>query len=322
MPVLESTYTPPRIYQRDIATIRFARSAPPMLLRFHRQRLECADGDFIDLDRVKIPNAPRIILLHGLEGSSQSPYIQRFGAAFLAEGWSILALNFKGCSGTPNRFPGSYHSGASDQVREVVEQLEREDDSLPIALVAVSLGANVALNYLAEEPTPLVIGGVAFSVPCDLAGCSAALGRPRNFLYQFEFVRSLRQKLREKARQFPGALREEQLERSRSIGAIDENFTAPLHGFSSAAEYYARCSSGPKLHRVRVPTLIVNALDDPFLSAKCFPFEAAEQNSKLNLECPRKGGHVAFPEAGGGWWPERRAKDFLKELFREPQRAR
>jgi predicted alpha/beta-fold hydrolase len=199
----------------------------------------------------------------------------------------------------------------------VVEHLEREDNSQPITLVGVSLGANVALNFLSEDPASIVTGGVAFSVPCDLAGCSAALGHPRNFLYQFEFVRSLRRKLREKARQFPGALREEKLGLSRSIGAIDENFTAPLHGFASAAEYYARCSSGPKLHRVRVPTLIVNALDDPFLSAGCFPYETAERNPNLSLECPRRGGHVAFPEPRGGWWPERRATEFLRALLKE-----
>jgi predicted alpha/beta-fold hydrolase len=296
--------------------------------RGRRERWELPDGDFLDVDRYEAPYpgdaAPpgTIVVCHGLEGSSRASYVRGLVAMALARGLGALALNFRGCSGEANRLARFYHSGETGDLALVVERLVAERPGRPVLLAGFSLGGNVVVKYLGERGDALpaeVLGGVAISVPFDLAACAAAIDAPGfwSTVYRARFMRRLRRKAAEKARRFPGAFDAAAAARARTFAEFDAVVTAPLHGFASADAYWSSCSARRFLSGVRRPLLAVASLDDPIVPAAVLPLAEARANPAVRLETTSAGGHVAFV---AGWpfrpsfWAERRAVDFLAAL--------
>lgn len=280
-------------------------------LDYIRERIETADGDFLDLDWYADYKVKKLaIFSHGLEGSSRGKYIQGMIPHFRQAGFDTLAWNFRGCSGEINRLAQFYHSGASYDLDAVVEHVLKTKDYDSIHLVGFSMGGNITLKYLGEksdEVDPRIRGAIAFSVPCDLASCARQLETPMGRLYVRKFTRTLNKKLILKA-----ALLKKMDIDIKGRGWIsdfytwDGRFTAPLHGFKSAQDYYDRSSSKYFLKSIRVPTLLVNAKNDPFLGPGCFPVEECAANPRVRLETPAVGGHVGFASRGI-YWSERLA---------------
>ena len=287
-------------------------------LATRRERLELADGDFIDLEWTGGGSARLAILSHGLEADVGTGYMRGMTAALVRRGWDVLAWNLRGCGGEPNRLPHMYHSGATGDLQAVVSHALESHPAEAIDLIGFSLGGNLTLKYLGEAPAdlpPRLRRAVAFSVPCDLACSSRQLSLPSNRLYMERFLRALRAKVREKNRRFPGSLDLSGLDRIRTFREFDDRFTAPLHGFRDAADYWKRNSSRQFLTRIPLPTLLVNAANDPFLGPGCYPRDEAETSAFFHFEAPETGGHVGFPTCGcnGEYWPEIRAAEFLSQ---------
>lgn len=279
------------------------------------ERIATPDGDFLDLDWYRQGSGRLAILSHGLEGCSRARYVRGMAAALVAAGWDVLAWNFRGCSGEMNRTARFYHSGDTGDFGLVIDHAQRGYQS--VALVGFSLGGNVTLKYLGEDPDgvhPKVMGAVAFSVPCDLAASARRLDEARNRVYTRRFLRSLRRKVLEKARQIPGAIDSSGVEELRSFREFDDRYTAPMHGFRNAEDYWGQSSSRQFLPAIRVPALLINAANDPFLPPECFPVREAEDSPFFFLEMPRAGGHVGFSSLGSTYWSEMRAVQFLKEI--------
>ena len=320
MPVIASSYRAPvglgGGHAQTIWASVIRRIAP---VAMQRERMETPDGDFLDLDVAVHATAPRriAILTHGLEGHSRRRYMQGMARALIRRGWSVAAWNCRGCSGEPNRLLRSYHSGATEDLDAVVRHLVRTRRPEELALVGFSLGGNMTLKLLGEygDAAPAELRrAVVFSVPCDLASSAARLARWDNRVYMRRFLRTLVQALREKDRRFPEALDLADADAMRTFAEFDERYTAPLHGFVNARDYWARCSSRRFIPGIRIPTLIVNARNDPFLTPQCFPVAETESNPVVFLELPRSGGHVGFVTFGSDeYWSERRAARFLDE---------
>ncbi len=298
-------------------TASFRRVSP---LFGRRERLETSDGDFFDLDFFPVHpvrRADRLVLLsHGLEGHSRRPYMLGMARIFQAYGWDAAARNFRGCSGEPNRLPGIYHAGQTEDVDTAVRHCIALGYSR-VFLVGFSMGGNQILKYLGEDPERVpeqVVGGAAVSVPCDMEGAAAVLSLPSRRLYMIYFLHTLRAKIRLKHICFPEHFDIGPLNRIRTFDEFDELYTAPLHGFASARDYRRRSASLPVLDRICSPVLILNALDDPFLSSGCFPYVAAGRNRHVRLETPRWGGHVGFLQAGPHTWAEKRTIRFAEGL--------
>jgi predicted alpha/beta-fold hydrolase len=289
-----------------------------------RERWELPDGDFLDVDRFEPGGADRPVLVvcHGLEGSSQAPYVRGLVALALARGLSALALNFRGCSGEPNRLARNYHSGETGDLAHVAGRLVAEAPGRPVLLAGFSLGGNVVAKLLGERGDALpaeVRGGAVISVPFDLERSAHAMDGAGfwNFVYRERFMRSLRAKAAEKARRFPGAFDAAAAARARTFADFDGAVTAPVFGFASAEDYWRRSSSGPFLAGVRRPLLALSSTDDPIVPADTIPVAAARANPHVTLETTAAGGHVAFVAGSPFWpsyWAERRAADFLAAL--------
>jgi hypothetical protein len=282
---------------------------------YERVRIDTPDGDFLDLDCSRVGAGRAVIVAHGLEGGSRRAYVLGMVKAFNEAGWDAVAWNFRGCGGEPNWKLRSYHSGASDDLETVVEHMVRRDGMSAVVLVGFSMGGNIVLKLLGEQGKrvdPAIRAAVTFSVPCDLASAAREMAKPSNALYMRRFLRMLRGKIRAKMELFPGRIDDSGYERMRTFKDFDDRYTAPLCGFQSAEDYWARAGSRPLLAEIRVPTLIVNALDDPFLGEACYPREEALHHPFLHLETPRSGGHVGFVGAGRPWvfWAEKRAVEF------------
>jgi predicted alpha/beta-fold hydrolase len=287
-----------------------------------RQRLQTPDGDFLDID-YHLSTAGRhgrlAVVSHGLEGNARKKYPLGMARHLTRCGWDVICLNFRGCSGEPNRLPRFYHSGVTDDLHTVLRYGLGQGGYHTAALIGFSMGGNQTLKYLGENPAMVpaeVKGAVVFSVPCDLAGSAERLGRFGNRLYMSYFMRGLREKIHRKAAMFPGLLDTDGLEAMRTFFPFDDRYTAPLHGFLGAADYYRRCSAKQFLVHIRVPTLLVQAEDDPFLPSSCYPKEEAAENGALSLLIPRHGGHVGFVQfnSANRYWSEEQAGLFLDSI--------
>lgn len=293
----------------------------PHLLRrgpavaYRRERLDLPDGDFLDLDWIDGADPARVaVVAHGLEGSTQRAYVRGMAAALAADGWTVCAWNLRGCSGEPNRLLRAYHSGATDDLDAVVRHVTGRG-ATALCLVGFSLGGNLTLRWLGEKAGGVpseVVGAVGISVPVDLAGASRAMERGLRRAYVRHFLRKLSAKARQKADAFDGAPDATRARAARTFHAFDDGFTAPIHGYASADDYYARASARPLLTEIAVPTLLVNALDDPFLGPTCYPSAEAATNPRLTLLTPRTGGHVGFLQRDGRYWSEAVAVRFLR----------
>lgn len=288
------------------------RAAGPGMVR---ERLELGDGDFLDLDWRREGRGRLAVLTHGLEADSGAVYVRRMAGALAAAGWDVLAWNLRGCGGEMNRLPRFYHSGATEDLMAVLEHALAVHPAERIDLIGYSLGGNLTLKLLGERAggLPGRIGrAVAFSVPCDLADSARALsGRFNRAVYVRRFLRSLAGKIRAKGAAFPEVIDAGRLRGVETLREFDERFTAPLHGFRDAEDYWARSSCLPLLDRIDRPCLLANAANDPFLGPACYPREVAAGSAVFHLEVPETGGHVGFP-GGDGRWMERRALEFLR----------
>jgi predicted alpha/beta-fold hydrolase len=279
----------------------FARlSRGPTGLAPRRERWELDDGDFLDVDRHGDPDAPTVVALHGLEGSSRTPYVRRLVAACLAHGLSALAVNFRGCSGEPNRLPRLYHSGETSDLARVVERLSRERPGRALGIAGFSLGGNVVAKWFGESGArlpPEVRAGAVISVPFDLGRCAAAIdaGGGMTFVYRERFLRTLRAKAIAKTQLFgslPFTSRE--VAACRTFAEFDDRVTARVHGFADAEDYWRRCSSARYLDGISRPLLAISAEDDPIVPSDTLPRDTARTSSCLQLETHRAGGHVGF----------------------------
>ncbi|MFW5823930.1 MAG: YheT family hydrolase [Marinobacter sp.] len=282
------------------------------------ETLATPDEDELWLDWYRQGSDRVAVICHGLEGHSRRPYVLGLARVLLARGWDVLAWNYRSCGGVMNRQPRFYHSGATGDLDLVVRH-GLGQGYRALALAGFSMGGNLTLQYLGEQGEAVdsrIAGAVTFSVPCDLAGGADVLARRSRRLYMARFLRDLRPKMAEKARRFPDLISMEGYDEIRSFHQFDERYTAPLHGFESARDYWRRASSLYRLNQIRVPALVVNAADDPFLSPGCFPEAPEVLGPWARLEVTRHGGHVGFVQRhpAGWYWSEQRALDFLQPL--------
>lgn len=262
---------------------------------------------------------PTLVALHGLEGSSHAHYMRGLADKAYAAGFNVVRLNQRNCGGTEHLSPGLYHSGLTHDPLAVLRELIELDRLPAIAIAGYSLGGNLALKLagdLGPDHPPQLRAIVAVSPTMDLARCVAALEQPENRLYQWNFVRNLKRRMRRKHRLFPAHYRIDALRRVRTVRDFDEAFTAPYHGFADAADYYHRASALRVIDRVRVPTLIVSAADDPFVPPDQFADPAVRQNASVTVTVTPRGGHCAFVEDADarydGYWAERAIVAFCR----------
>jgi predicted alpha/beta-fold hydrolase len=287
-------------------TIRAALFPPPRA-PLRRERWETPDGDFIDVDFAG--EGERLaVLFHGLEGCSDSHYARLLARALPAAGWRIAIPHWRGCSGEPNRLPRAYHSGDSTEVDWIVRRF-----SPPIDALGVSLGGNALLKWLGEkshDARTWVHRAAAISAPLDLSAAGRALDLGLNrLLYTRMFLGTLKPKSLAKLEVFPGIFDAARLRASRTFREFDDVFTAPLHGFRDVDHYWTDSSSGPWLEHIAVPTLVLNARNDPFLPEQDLVAAAQKAAPSVLLEFPPRGGHVGFP----GAWLAQRLIDFFRQ---------
>ncbi len=307
---------------------KFFRRRPTLPLRL--ERWDTPDGDFLDVYRLDgPPDAPRLFFLHGLEGTIRSHYVAGFFAEARRRGWAADLLIFRGCGSEPNRAPRFYHSGETGDAAFALGRVLAEHPESPVVLAGVSLGGNVLLKLLGEwngNVPRQVVGAAAISVPFDLERGARFISKGFSRIYDRHFLRTLRVKALEKLARYPRLFQRAALERARSIYDFDDAVTAPVHGFADAHDYYARSSSLGWLDRIRVPTFLLSALDDPFLPAAVIDEvrELARRNSCLDVEITPHGGHVGFVAGRWPWNPvyyaEWRACEFLANRLALPSR--
>ena len=320
MPLIHnSTYRAPWLFRSaHLQTIYPALIRHVPLITSERERIDTPDGDHLFLDWYRNENSNKLVILtHGLEGSSRQTYMQGMARVFSQAGWNVLAWNFRGCAGGSNNKVHSYHSGATGELQIILDHVFKQDNFTEIALVGFSLGGNVTLKYLGERAQDLdtrIQSAVAVSVPCDLESSSYRLERKENFLYMARFMVSLRRKIRKKMDLFPDQVKDKGLKDMWTFREFDDAYTAPMHGFKSAQDYWTQSSSKPYLPKIRIPTLLINAADDTFLPQECYPVTAARNSDYFHLEIPFRGGHVGFVNfnRARSYWSERRALEFVE----------
>ena len=298
-------------------TIWPAMFAPRERVDYRRERWDTPDGDFVEIDftRTEAPGRPLLVLFHGLEGGSGSHYALAVMAEAQRRGWRGAVAHFRGCGGAINLAPRAYHSGDSAEIDWLLRRFAR--DAAAVFAVGVSLGGNALLKWLGEqgEAAAFVHAAAAVSAPQDLAAGAAALSRGFNRIYTENFLKTLKAKGLAKLEQHPGLFDRRRLLAARSFYDFDEVVTAPLHGFRSCHDYWKRASSKPVLGGIRVPTLLLNALNDPFLPAAALARRAGVSRS-VRIEYPREGGHVGFlagPFPGSMHWLPQRLFAFFDE---------
>ena len=346
MPLIApSSYEPPaRLWNGHLQTII------PSLFRkvtisYVRERVETPDDDFLDLDwaynndesgtiraagrsdeladagshsSLNRSSLKLVILSHGLEGSSTSPYLAGMVRQLTRNGFDCLAWHYRSCSGEMNRQQRFYHVGETSDLHFVVEYALRKGYQT-LYLMGFSAGGNVTLKYLGEQGSainPAVKKGLVFSVPLDLMGSSRRLEQWDSLVYNYRFSRTLKRKVLQKAAAMPGAFPTEAVRKARNVREFDNLFTAPMNGFRDVTDYYTRSSSLQYIPAIAIPTLIVSAKNDPFLSASCFPEQLAQELPHVWMEFPEQGGHCGFPAKDEGiqgtYWSEKRAVEFLQ----------
>jgi len=310
------SYKAPQIYiSPHLETIIPALFRRVSDVSYVRERIETPDGDFLDLDRLyaKEGNSNAVIISHGLEGDSNRPYVKGMARAFHRTGYDVIAWNFRGCSGEMNRKPRFYHSGATEDLDTVVAHIRETSHYKKLVLVGFSLGGNLTLKYLGEgNRDPLIKSAVVFSVPLDLHSSCLKISRPDNWMYARRFINNLKAKIRLKEQAIPGSMDLKPLRNIKTLIQFDDAYTAPLHGFRDAVDYYNRCSSIHFLDEIVIPTLIINARNDPFLSEQCYPVARLSNHSSVRFMAPRQGGHVGFTSfnPSGLFWSEQQAVKF------------
>jgi hypothetical protein len=290
---------------------------PRRRVALERERCDTPDGDFVDIDWLRGPAAaPLVVMFHGLEGNATSHYARAMMLALREAGWRGAVPHFRSCSGELNRLPRAYHSGDSAEIGWLLERCARASGGAPLYAVGISLGGNALLKWLGEEGDAArtrLAAAAAVSAPLDLSAGADAIEQGFSMVYTRMFLASLKRKVRAKAVRHGGVVDARDLARVRTMREFDDRYTARLHGFGDAADYYARSSAKGYLAGIRVPTLVLNARNDPFLPARHLP-DASTLPPSVTLETPAQGGHVGFvsgPFPGHLRWLPRRIIDFL-----------
>ncbi|WP_289645166.1 YheT family hydrolase [Maribacter aestuarii] len=319
MPILSSNYNPPLFYKNGHLSTIYAgllRKVPG--LEQQRERITLSDGDFLDLDWSYSSKATDkvVVLLHGLEGNAQRAYMKGSAKAFITAGYDVCAVNFRGCSGESNLTYRSYHSGATEDLIEILGHIISLDKYSKYFLKGFSLGGNLILKYLGEgNSVPSQIkGGIAISAPCQLADSLTQLLTLKNIAYAKRFKKHLIEKLRAKQELFPDLISDSDIQNVITLKDFDDIYTSRAHGFTDAMDYYRQSSSLQFLPNINIPTLIINAQNDSFLGEACYPIEEAKYCENIYLEVPKYGGHVGFYGRNNITYSEERAVDFFSGL--------
>ena len=289
-------YTPPRfLFNAHLETIYPSVFRKVKAQPYQRERIATPDKDFLDLDWLKQGSPKVVILSHGLEGNTTRGYMKGMARACYEQGYDVLAWNFRGCSEELNTALRFYHSGATDDLATVVDHACRLNQYKEIYLVGFSLGGNLTLKYLGEHRNrpSLLKKAMVFSVPMHLHTSCIKISQPSNWIYSKRFLKSLSKKVILKARQFP-ELDTRPLDQIKTLSEFDDCFTGPIHGFKNALDYYEQCSSIHFVQDIALPTFIINAANDPFLSKECYPTTLLEGHPSVRFESPTYGGHVGF----------------------------
>lgn len=317
MPILSSSYSKPPFY---LINGHFETIIPSLWRKiegvsYTRQKIDTPDGDFLNLDWSKVGSNRLLIVSHGLEGDSNRHYAKALVKLFNQRAWDVVVWNNRTCGGEINLRPILYHHGASYDLDTVVKYVLTSEKYKEITLAGISMGGAQTLKYLGENGTslPLEIKKAAvYSVPCNLPSSAETLKLPSNKFYKNRFLGKLKYKMALKADQFPDLIDRDLLERVNSFDEFDSYFTAKLHGFKDAADFYESVSADNWMDQIAVPTLIINALNDPLLGEKCYPVKLAESKSEIYLEMPKRGGHTGFTLANQEFmWAEHRLFEFL-----------
>lgn len=310
----------PLLRNRHIQTIVSAYLRPSNGVTFERHRLNTPDSDFIDLDfacvstSTKLPNhAPLVLLLHGLGGSAKRGYACETYRQLAKLGIRAVGMNYRSCSGDMNLQPRTYHAGATEDVALAVAWLRTQYPNAPVGLIGFSLGANMLLKFLGEEPRE-VVATVAVSPPFDLSLSAKVLANGSGWIYDRNFVSYLKANIQRKEPQLKSILDMSRVASAKTIYEFDEAYTAPIHGFKDAEDYYSENSSQKFLASITTPTLIIRAVDDPFYDPHDIPYQLIEQNKSLQAEFTLHGGHIGFAEGWPNrltWWANEQAALFL-----------
>ncbi|MGI9229692.1 MAG: hydrolase [Gammaproteobacteria bacterium] len=298
----------PRFFRRYLAR--------PLL---QPERLELPDGDFVDLLQTEPGDGPLVLIFHGLEGGIHSHYTKPMIAALHRQGWQVVLMHFRGCSGEQNRLPRHYHSGDTGDIAFLIDTMHRRYPDRHIAAVGYSLGGNALLKYLGEaDRAQRICAAAAISVPFSLRNGAERLKYGLSRIYQHYLISALQKKVTDKFADKTAPIRIDHIHTLNTFWDFDEHITAPLHGFSGAEEYYRLSSCKQFLHKITVPTLLLHAADDPFMTPEAIP-TPPELSARVTLELSRHGGHVGF--VGGKWpwlpiyWLEHRVPEFLKHYL-------
>ncbi len=319
MPIISSGYNRPSwLKGGHLQTIIPALFRKVEGVVLQRERISTRDNDFIDVDWSRQGNKRLAILSHGLEGSSRQHYMLGMTKALVEEGWDTMSWNFRGCSGELNNKVCFYHAGSTEDLEVVIQHAFDRHVYEQIILVGFSLGGSVTLKFLGEHgdkiPTEITHAAM-FSVPCDLHACIEEISStPFNIaIYQNRFLSSLKEKLVRKMAQYPDLLGHLNPDLIQTMEEFDNVFTAPLAGFSDAKEYYHKCSCAQFIPEIRIPTLIVNAQNDPLLATKAHPIIECHDHKHVYLELPTDGGHVGFVQTTlqDVFWFEQRVLKFI-----------
>jgi len=320
MPILNSDFNPSLPFRNG----HFNTMYRPLFMKeycsYSRKRITTWDNDFMDLDFSKANSNTLAILIHGLEGSSESKYMISTTNELNGKGIDTVSVNLRGCSGEDNLLLGTYHSGKTEDVHFIVNHILDNYDYENILIIGFSLGGNLTLKYMGEYSETLstkVKGAIATSVPIDIASSELEMDKVKNKLYIEQFLKTIRLKVLEKSYKFPEfELDKDQLFKAKKFKQLEHLYTVPVFGFENPEDYWEKASSKPYLSKIKQPTLLINAKDDSFLGADCFPYEQAGDSNAFFLEVTKYGGHVGFISTfkqNESRWLEKRISRFIEE---------
>lgn len=315
MPLVKnSEYNYPRyLFNGHLQTIFPSIFRNQISLPFESERIKTSDDDFLDLDWLKHGSSNLVIISHGLEGNSRRPYMVGMARHFFSKGFDVLNWNYRGCGEELNLKPIFYHSGATYDLDRIISHAEPAYEN--IYLIGFSLGGNLTFKYLGEKRklNPKIKKAVGISVPLHLESSCIKISSPQNVLYANRFLRTLKEKVVKKSLKFPDEVPTGILRKIKTLQDFDNFYTGPLHGFQDAHDYYEKNSALYYLENITIPTLLLNAQNDPFLSEKCFPVSMARKLDKVWMEFPKYGGHVGFSprKSEDIYWSEKRAFEFI-----------
>jgi len=289
-------------------------------VEFKRKRIKTFDNDFIDLDFSKVNSNNIVILIHGLEGSSDSNYIHTMSQTLNNANFDVVVFNMRGCSGESNKQLSSYHSGKTEDLLEVINYLENNYEYLKINIIGYSLGGNLTIKFMGEFSNKMpssIFSAVGVSVPCDLKGSVESISKYENKIYMNGFLKTLREKAKQKATKFPNDnINIEKINKAKNFYEFDDFFTAPIHGFKDAEDYWKKSSCKQYIKGIKLPTLLISAKDDPFLDENCHPIKEAKQNDNFTFIQTKNGGHLGFVtgfKMNNQRWLENRILEFIQD---------